>query len=253
MATSRRSFLQVAAGSALAGVAPWPRAGADAPRHPVRAIAFDAFPIFDPRPIAALAEALLPGHGGTLMGAWRARQFEYQWQRALAGRYVDFLQVTGDSLDFALELHKLRLSPRQRERLMSAWTSLPVWPDVPDAVAALRQAGLRLAFLSNMTEAMLTDGLARAGLAKQFDAVISTDRIRTYKPAAAAYRLGVETLRLPAEAIVFVAFAGWDVAGAKWFGYPTFWLNRQGAAPERLGVEADASGPDLPALVRYLT
>jgi len=52
--------------------------------------------------------------------------------------------------------------------------------------------------------------------------------------------------------VLFVAFAGWDVVGAKWFGYPTFWLNRQASPAEEFGVEADASGPDLNSLVQFV-
>jgi hypothetical protein len=47
-----------------------------------------------------------------------------------------------------------------------------------------------------------------------------------------AYRLGTDALALDADEILFVAFAGWDVAGAKWFGYPTFWNNRQSGLPK---------------------
>ena len=64
--------------------------------------------------------------------------------------------------------------------------------------------------------------------------------------------MAMDTLLLPRKEILFVAFAGWDVAGAKWFGYPTFWLNRQGSPTEELGVEADASGPDLNSLVQFV-
>jgi 2-haloacid dehalogenase len=63
-----------------------------------RAIAFDAFPILDPRPIATLAEKLFPGRGAALMDAWRARQFEYSWLRSVSHRYVDFWTVTEDAL-----------------------------------------------------------------------------------------------------------------------------------------------------------
>ena len=44
----------------------------------IKAIAFDAFPIFDPRPVFALAEQFFPGKGAELSNAWRTRQFEYQ-------------------------------------------------------------------------------------------------------------------------------------------------------------------------------
>jgi 2-haloacid dehalogenase len=50
--------------------------------------------ILDPRPVFALAEQLFPGTGAELRTAWRTRQFEYQWLRAVAGQYVDFWQGT---------------------------------------------------------------------------------------------------------------------------------------------------------------
>lgn len=46
-----------------------------APNPKFKAIAFDAFPIFDPRPVFRLAEELFPGKGAELSNAWRSRQF----------------------------------------------------------------------------------------------------------------------------------------------------------------------------------
>ena len=48
------------------------------------------------------------------------------------------------------------------------------------------------------------------------------------------------------------AFAGWDVAGAKWFGYPTFWVNRSNAAVEQLGVVPDGVGSGMADLVKFV-
>jgi 2-haloacid dehalogenase len=223
-----------------------------APRSRLKAIVFDAFPIFDPRPVAALAETFFPGRGSAVMNTWRTRQFEYQWLRALAGRYADFLQATEESLLFTAKQLQLELSADKREQLMSAWSNLQIWTDVPDSIDELRKAGLRLAFLSNMTASVLSDGLKKARLEDQFEAVISTDRIRSYKPDPRAYRMAMDTLSLSREEILFVALAGWDVAGAKWFGYPAFWLNRLASPAEELGVEADASGPDLNSLVQFV-
>ncbi len=69
--------------------------------RPLPALAFDAFPVFDPRPIAALAEALFPGSGSRLVELWRLRQFEYSWLRTVSGQYVDFMKVSEDALVFA--------------------------------------------------------------------------------------------------------------------------------------------------------
>jgi 2-haloacid dehalogenase len=99
---------------------------------------------------------------------------------------------------------------------------------------------------------MLIGGLKEAKLDHAFEAVISTEQISSYKPDPRAYRLGVDKLGLRKEEILFVAFAGWDVAGAKWFGYPTFWVNRMKAPQEELSVKADGVGHDLAALLSFV-
>jgi 2-haloacid dehalogenase len=247
LTVDRRQFLTLAAASALLQ----PPSGSATGRAICKAIAFDGFPIFDPRPVALLAERLFPGNGQALMNAWRARQFDYQWLRALSGQYANFLQATEESLAFAARQLRVTLSDDQRQQLMSAWTALEVWPDVPESIATLHEAGIRLTILSNMTAPVLNAGLEKARLRHAFESVLSTDQVRSYKPDPRAYQLAVNTLQLRREEILFVAFAGWDVAGAKWFGYPTFWANRLGSPMEELGVEADASGGDLNAVVRF--
>ncbi len=67
--------------------------------------------------------------------------------------------------------------------------------------------------------------------------VISTDEKQTYKPSRMAYQLAIEKLKLRKEEILFVPFAGWDMAGATWFGYPTFWLNRLNTPHEELDAK----------------
>ena len=47
-------------------------------RATIKAIAFDGFPIFDPRPIFALAEEMFPGRGVELSNVWRTRQAKQQ-------------------------------------------------------------------------------------------------------------------------------------------------------------------------------
>ena len=92
-----------------------------APKTKIKAIAFDAFPIFDPRPVFALAEELFPGNGLALSDEWRTRQFEYTWLRVVVQRYADFWQVTDDALIFAANKLKLDLNAEKREKLMSGY------------------------------------------------------------------------------------------------------------------------------------
>lgn len=252
MTMNRRTFMHLAAGSAAASLMGQPLAGRAATPPRYRAVAFDAFPVFDPRPIFKLADTLFPGKGAELGSAWRTRQFEYQWLRALGGQYVDFWQATEDALVFASRGAQLDLTADKRDQLMQAYLQLNAWPDALPALKALKESGLRLVFLSNMTRNMLETNMRHAGLDGLFEQVLSTDQVRTYKPDPKAYELGVKSLGLKRENIVFAAFAGWDVAGAKWYGYPTVWVNRLKSPPEMLGATADATGSGLDELVRFV-
>ncbi len=152
-----------------------------------KAMAFDAFPVFDPRPITVLAEAVFPGKGAELINLWRARQFEYTWLRTVAGNYADFMRVTEDSLVFAAKSLKLELRGEYRDRLLKAYLELRTWPDAAPALRKLRSRGCRLALLSNLTPRMLDGSIQSSGLDDVFEHVISTDQVRTYKPGPQAY------------------------------------------------------------------
>lgn len=250
MGMPRRKLMRWMAGAAAALVAPQRSAALANVR--IKAVVFDAFPVLDPRPVFALAEQLFPGNGKSLGEAWRTRLFEYQWLRALSGRYADFLQAADGALVFAAKAQKLDLTAEKRTRLVQSWLALKAWPDAPAALHALKEDGLRLAFLSNATPQMLEAAIRNSSLQGLFEQAISTDRIRSYKPDPRAYQLGVEALGLPAREILFAAFAGWDASGAKWFGYPTFWVNRAGAPAEELGAPPDGDGPGMDDLVRFV-
>ncbi|ANJ66583.1 haloacid dehalogenase, type II [Halothiobacillus diazotrophicus] len=248
----RRAFLSLAAAGIASGVLtamPLAQAGANAR---IKAIAFDAFPVFDPRPVFALAEQLFPGKGAALSNAWRTRQFEYQWLRVIYGRYVNFWQATDDALVFAAELLNLDLTPEKRSKLMNAYLELNAWSDAPPALRELKRMGFKLALLSNATPKILDAGINNAGLMGVFDKVLSTDAIRSFKPDPRAYQMAMDAFKLPREAILFVAFAGWDAAGAKSFGYPTYWVNRLGLPAEKLGALPDGSGKTLTDLVAFV-
>jgi 2-haloacid dehalogenase len=247
----RRQFLN----SAAAGIAGFPSIASlhfiIGPRF--KAIAFDAFAVFDPRPVLTVAERLFPGKGEELSNAWRSRQFEYQWLHVLSQHYADFWSVTEDSLVFAADLLKLDLTPDKRKRLMQAYLELKAWPDVPAALKSLKDHGCRLALLSNATLNILDAGIRSSSLENTFEHVLSTDKIETYKPDPCAYQMAIDAFVVRKEDILFVAFAGWDAAGAKAFGYPTFWANRLNSPAERLGYSADRVGKDLNDLADLLS
>ena len=221
-------------------------------RSDFKAIAFDAFPIFDPRPVFKRVMDRFPEKDKQLVEVRRSKQFGYQWLRATGGQYKNFWEVTQDALVYAAAECKLELSAGDVSRLMESYRNIDVWPDVVPALQQLKERKLKLCFCSNMREGMLRQGVKNAGIDSYFDHIISTDTIKTYKPDPRAYQLCIDTLKLRKEEILFVAFAGWDVAGAKWFGYPTYWVDRLGSTAEELGVRADGVGIGLGDLVEFV-
>jgi 2-haloacid dehalogenase len=252
----RRKFLSfvthVAAAETLArsGWAGTPLNAVRAPK--IRGICFDLFTIFDPRSVARAADTFAPGRGQELWNVWKTRQFEYSWLRASARRYVDFEIVTAEALAYALDELEITLSADARRELVAAYSELEPWPDTRAALLTWKKAGMKLAPLANYSPKMIARLVARNSLEGVFDTLISSDAARTYKPDARAYALGPARLGLAREQVAFSAFGGWDAAGAKWFGFPTFWLNRLGVTGEKL-VSADATGSDLAGLASWIS
>lgn len=233
------------------GVRATARADAPSPQR-FRAVVFDYFVLFNPDSIVPAADRVFPGRARELTNLWRTRQFEYSWLRELDGQYVDFSAVTEDALTYAAHALRLTLSPAGKRQLLDAYLHLTPWPDSAAALRRLRQSGLQVVTLSNFSPVMVRASAEHAGMTGLFDALISTDAVRAYKPAPRAYQLAVDRLRLPRSAIVYAAFGGWDAAGAKAFGYPTHWVNRLDLAAEELGVRPDSTSTDLEGLIRFV-
>ena len=225
-------------------------AAAGKPRF--KAVAFDYFVIFDPNSIVPAIEDAFPGRGTEFVNLWRTRQFEYAWLRSLTGRYVDFGQVTEEALVYTAQALKLDLTQERKARLLDAYLHLKPWPDAEPSLRKLRAAGVRMVTIANFSPTMLRSNADGAHLTELFDELLSTDVNHSYKPDPRAYALGVEHLHLEKEDIVFAAFGGWDAAGAKSFGYPTFWVNRLGLPVEQLGVTPDGTSNGFAGLLSFV-
>ena len=169
---------------------------------------------------------------------WRDKQLQYTWLRTLQGQYADFWQVTADALDFAMESFGLS-DAALREKLMSLYLSLEMFPDVSETLLALKRLGLKIAILSNGSMPMLLAAVKNAGLAHLFDAILSADDVRVFKTHPAVYQLAVDRLSVEPHAIAFVSSNAWDAYGASAFGMRVFWCNRYGQQPEKLPGNPD--------------
>lgn len=218
-----------------------------------RAVLFDAYgTLFDVYSVGALAEQLFPGKGEALTALWRLKQIEYSFLRTLSGRYKPFLEVTEDGLVYSAKKLGLAMGEAQRRQLMNQYACLSPFPENLGALKALRALGMPMAVLSNGTPGMLDVAIKSAGMGGLFDHVLSVDAVRQYKTADAAYQLGPDAFGCAAREILFVSSNGWDAAGATWFGYTTFWINRAQLPVEELGVTPTAVGQRLTDIVEFV-
>lgn len=196
----------------------------------IQALAFDAFPIFDPRSLTALAWTLVGDQGAGLVAQWSAKLFGYTWLETAADHYESFRTIADKSLRVTAEAMEIALDDATRQKLVDHYDELDAWPDAKPTLDKLRARGIRLAFLSNLSFATLQANIVRNGLADYFEPSLSTDAVRHFKPSPAAYAMALDAFQLPKAQVGFVAFGAWDAIGSTWFGYRTAWINRLNVA-----------------------
>ncbi len=253
MHINRRQALKLTMGTIAACIYPESLVASLTNKHNIKAIAFDGFPIFDPRPIFGLSTQLFPKKGDLFAKLWFSKIFGYTWLRTIGEKYKSFDLIIKHALEFSVERLKINLNPKDKKQLLDIWMSLTVWPDVIPALKIIKEHNIRIGFLSNFTEEMLRRNARNSGIEKAFDLYLSTDRVQAYKPSPNAYKMGINEFELPKENIAFAAFAGWDATGASWFGYPTVWVNRLGFPQEKLGGKNIVIGQEISTLVAFST
>ena len=147
---------------------------------PIKACVFDAYGTLFDVAAAAREAAAEPGREAfaakwpAIAQTWRLKQLQYTWLRAVADAHCDFWDVTRDGLDFALEQEGLA-DPDLRERLLQLYWELSAYPEVPAMLAALKEAGMNTAILSNGSPDMLEGAVSSAGIGAFLDTSLSVE------------------------------------------------------------------------------
>lgn len=197
----------------------------------IKAFVFDAYgTLYDVHSVAEMIETAFPGRGNYITQVWRLKQLEYSWLRSMMGRYEDFAAVSRESLVYTLGTLGLTADERLIAALMDRYDRLDPYPDAREALEAL--SGYRLAILSNGSPAMLEALVSNTGL-DRIEMAISVDAKGVYKPDPRAYELVEERLGVKPDEVVFVSSNGFDIAGAKAFGFRVARIERTTAGALR--------------------
>jgi len=211
----------------------------------IKGCVFDAYgTLFDFNSAVAHCRDALGEKADELSKMWREKQLQYTWLRSLMGRHKDFWRVTGDALDYAMESLHIR-DEALRTRLMRLYSTLEVFPEVPDVLQQLRSRGLKTAILSNGSPEMLLSAAGATGIDHLLDAILSVEAAGIYKPHPSVYQIAVDSLSLEPQAICFVSSNAWDAHGASTFGMKVAWCNRYGQEREILPGSPDVEISNL--------
>lgn len=206
---------------------------------------FDAYgTLFDFNSAVARHRKAIGPSADALSEMWRHKQIQYTWLRNAMGAYAPFWQVTGEALDHCLAAHRIA-DPAVRERLMGAYLALEPFPEAPGMLACLSRAGMRRAILSNGDPGMLDPMMTASGLANHFEAVLSVDEARIFKPDPRTYRLVEAHCGVTPDKVCFLSSNCWDAHGAAQFGFKTVWVNRTGVPDDNLPGRLAAQIRDL--------
>ncbi|MEU2060726.1 haloacid dehalogenase type II [Streptomyces sp. NPDC013455] len=171
-----------------------------------------------------LAEAGLPGR---LLPAWYAGVLRDGVALTLAGGRAPFAAVARDGLrTLAMGTPGVTDPEAAADHVLAGLRELPLRPDVPGGVRALRAAGFRLVTLTNGSADTARAVLGRAGLTDCFETHLDVAAVGRWKPAREAYAQAVETAGVPADEVVLVSVHPWDIDGAARAGLATAWLRR---------------------------
>ena len=180
--------------------------------------------------------------------SWFQQVLQSAFVATVTGVYSDFGAVGAAALDMTAERQGVRLSEEDRLSILGGMRELPPHPEVPAALDLLRDAGLRLAALTNNTAEVAEAQLANAGLSDRFEKILSADTVHRLKPAPEPYRAAARALGVETSQVRLVAAHAWDVIGAMRAGCAAAFVARPGMVLDPLAGPPDVVGADLSAV-----
>ena len=180
--------------------------------------------------------------------SWFQQVLQSALVATVTGVYSDFGAVGAAALDMTAERQGVRLSEEDRLSILGGMRELPPHPEVPAALDLLRDAGLRLAALTNNTAEVAEAQLANAGLSDRFEKILSADTVHRLKPAPEPYRAAARALGVETSQVRLVAAHAWDVIGAMRAGCAAAFVARPGMVLDPLAGPPDVVGTDLSAV-----
>jgi 2-haloacid dehalogenase len=157
----------------------------------------------------------------------RYHELEPQIEAEQYRPYREVLRLTFEEL---LREEGLQLPEGEAGSLANSLPEWPPFPEVPDALAELRNRGWKLALLSNSDRDLIAASQKQLGV--PVDMAIVAEDVQSYKPAHGHWERFFDATTADRESHVHVAASLFhDIAPARELGLKNVWINRLGEEP----------------------
>ena len=158
--------------------------------------------------------------GREMRDRWEEIQFEL-----LGGPYQPYKRILGESLEAWAAESGYRLHDEDGEALVRAMRGWQPFPDTRPALRRTREAGVKLAIISNTDLDIIEHSLKQ--LEVPFDDVFTAEQAGAYKPSETVFTQALERFGEDPADVIHVAFGfKYDIGPAQRLGCQSAWINR---------------------------
>ncbi|WP_112181792.1 haloacid dehalogenase type II [Paraliobacillus zengyii] len=220
------------------------------PQQSIKAFVFDVYgTLFDVHSVGDNCEKMYPGKGTEISKTWREKQIQYSNLHQLMGNYQTFLTVTKEALRYAVKQHGEQLDQNSEKELINSYLHLVTYPEVKEILSQIQNK--KIAVFSNGSHDMLDPLIKESEISSLIHQLISVDEIKQFKPTVASYDYALQQLGVQREEVLFMSSNGWDISGAKNYGFQTAWINRKNLPVEELNLEPNSIYQNLQGILEW--
>jgi 2-haloacid dehalogenase len=178
-------------------------------------------------------------------GLWFNQFIQSALVTIVTDAYTPFGHIGMAALEMVAARRDIIVNAEDKQTIAQTLSNLPPHAEVAESLRRLKDAGMRLAALTNSTLQVVETQLTNAGLRDLFEHVFSADQVKRLKPAPEPYQMAAEKMGVNIYQVRLIAAHAWDIAGAMHTGCAGAFIARPGAVLDPLSPRPDIVGADL--------
>ena len=183
---------------------------------------------------------------------WFSFLLQFSLVEMVTDSYHNFSEIGDAALEMVAQAENKNIPEQSKKEILSKMASLQAHQDVEEGLSKLKEAGYRLATLTNSAQKVADKQLVNAGIDTYFEKSLSVESMKMFKPKLETYSRALKELSASANETLFVAAHGWDISGAARAGLSTAFIEREGKALYPLAPSPTYKGKTLIEIARQL-